>query len=715
MEKKVKPARRPGNFLLEIGTEELPTDALSILNAQFKSEFEKKLSVSRISFEETRFLATPRRLVVFVKGLGKRQNCEVAEWLGPSWDKSYDPEGKPTPALQGFLRGRNLSDRDLFKKETPKGIYVCAKKTLEGKKTEEILPGIITGVLKELPFPKRMRWDESGFAFPRPVRWILALLDSKIFRFPIGNISSGAFTFGHRFLSGGKLRVKNADLNAFGRLLAGHHVVLSAEERRQSVRGQLDKKAGKMKWDEELVAMTADLTEEPFVVVGQFDKDFLDLPQEILSTCMKKNQKIFALKDSEGNAKAGFAAVLNGERKDKTKIIRDYQEVLHARLRDARFFYGEDSRETLEKRIPKLGEIIFLGKLGNLHEKVTRLAGLADDVGAKLGLSSGETADLRRACMLCKTDLLTQMVYEFPELQGVMGREYAKRNGENEAVARAIAEHYLPRQLAQPFEELRDEQTKSGALLAILDKIDTLVGAFGIGLAPTGSHDPYALRRAAGGIVKILRAFGFRLDLRELICRSAGLYEGKLTNGADGIFKALGGFFRDRVIFELGVKSGATEGEIFEAVWKISSRDIAEVFVRYEALKSLAEEDGKAFEKARKVVERTHNILKNAGESVPDIIDTALFKYALEQKVYDVLKKAESVIPPLLNENKIREATQHYGSLFHDALHEFFEQILVNDADPALRANRQALMKRINRLYVGDGADLSEVNPVIAE
>ncbi|HNV86242.1 MAG TPA: glycine--tRNA ligase subunit beta [Candidatus Omnitrophota bacterium] len=708
-----KSSPHSGNFLLEIGTEELPTDALSLLADQFRPEFEKGLSASRIPFEETEFFYTPRRLVVFVKNIGNRQNCEVAEWLGPSWEKSYDSEGNPTPALQGFLRGRNLSEGDLFKKETPRGLYVCAKKTLEGKKTAEILPELILGILKDFPFPKRMRWDASGFAFPRPVRWILALLGPGILRFSIGDVSSGDFTFGHRFLSKGKLRVKSADLKTFRQLLAGHHVMLCAAERRRTVRRQLDRKAGKIKWDEELISVTADLTEEPFVVAGQFDGDFLDLPKEILSTCMKKNQKIFALKDGAGNAKAGFAAVLNGERKDKAKIVRDYQGVLHARLRDARFFYAEDCREPLEKKIPRLAEIVFLGKLGNLHEKMTRMTALAEVLGGELGLSPEDLGALKRACALCKADLLTQMVYEFPELQGIMGREYARANGEKEAVARAIADHYLPRQLGQPFEELRTEQTESGALLAILDRIDTLVGAFGIGLAPTGSHDPYALRRAAGGIVKILRAFRFRFDLRNLICRSAGFYGGKLTGNEEGVFNALKDFFKDRVAFELGVKGGMTESEIFEAVWRTSGSEIAGVYARYDELKSLLEKDRKAFERARKVVERTHNILKGAGGEVPEIIDTGLFKYELEQKVYDALKSAESAVSSLLKEGRFEEATKRYGNFFHDILHEFFEQILVNDPDPALRSNRQGLMKRINLLYTVSGADLSAVNPVI--
>lgn len=700
------------NFLLEIGVEELPTDALAVIEAHFRPEFEKRLAAARLPYNKAEFHLTPRRIVLFLSGVGSKQAAETMEWLGPSWDKAYDAEGKPTPALLGFLKSKNLAEEAVLKKETPKGVYVSAKKVIEGKKTEEVLPEILPELLKALPFPKRMRWDETGYSFPRPIRWIVALLDTKVLRFAIADVRSNSFTYGHRFLSRGKVKVKEADLEMFKKLLAKHHVMLDREERKASIRKQFQAKAGKTKCDEDLVGLNADLAEEPFLVSGKFDRNFLALPKEILSTCMKKNQKIFLLTDAGGGTKAEFAAVLNGRRAGLSKIIGDYRGVLEARLRDSQFFYAEDTKETLEAKVPRLKDIIFLGKLGNIREKTARMNELADVLAKDLGLSQAEAGDLKRACSLCKADLLTQMVYEFPELQGIMGREYARVNGEKNEVARAIAEHYLPKQLGQSYEDLLSEQTKLGALLAILDKIDTLVGAFGIGLEPTGSHDPYALRRAGGGIVKIFRAFRYPLDLQRLAEEAVRLYGGKLSESGETIAKALERFFKERAVFELGVKAGSKEDEILKAVFGTAWSNLAGVFLRYEALTEFFAGDRQAFEKARRVVERTANILKGAKEEIPEIIDTSLFRFALEQKLYDALKQAEGRVPPLAAEGKYGELTRVYGEIFYDVLHEFFDEILVNAEEPELRKNRQSLMKRVNRLYVDCAADLALVNPV---
>jgi len=702
----------PRNFLLEIGVEELPTDALAVVEAHFKPDLEKRLAAERLSYHKVEFYFTPRRLVLFIAGIGDRQKAETVEWLGPAWDKAYDAEGKPTPALAGFLKSKNLGEGDVSRKETPKGVYVAARKILEGKKTEEILPGIITELLKSLPFAKRMRWDETGYPFPRPARWIVSLLGSKVLRFSIGLVKSDAFTTGHRFLSPGKMKVRDADFAAFKRLMVKLNVTLNPEERKQSIRKQFRAKAGRADCDEELVELNANLTELPFVITGKFSKSFLSLPKEILSTCMKKNQKIFLLTDAQGRSKAEFAAVLNGRKNDLPKIVEDYRGVLEARLRDSEFFYAEDTKEPLEKKVPRLKDIIFLGKLGNIEEKIGRMAGLAEGLAKSLELSEEEKENLKRACFLCKADLLTQMVYEFPELQGIMGREYARVNGEKEEVARAIAEHYLPKQLAQSYEDLREEQTKSGALLAILDKIDTLVGAFGIGLEPTGSHDPYALRRAGGGIVKILRTFRYPLDLQELISQAIGLYGTRLTQPAEAIAKALERFFKERAVFELGIKAGSKEDEILKAVFGTAWSNISGVFLRYERLEKFFHKDKPAFEKARKVVERTNNILKGAKEEIPEIIDTSLFRFELEQRLYDALKQAEGRIPSLALEGKYEELTRSYGEILYAVLHEFFDEILVNAEEPELRKNRQALMKRVNRLYVDCAADLAFVSPV---
>lgn len=697
------------DFLLEIGTEELPTDSLDVIESRFQDTLAEKLREARLTFQSIRFASTPRRQVLFVAGLADKQESHVVERVGPSWDKAYDGSGQATEALKGFLRSKKLSLVDVVKQETPRGFYAVAKTTVRGKQAEQILPGLVVEALKELPFPKAMRWDHTQFNFPRPIRWILALLNNRVMPLALGAVRSDRFTRGHRFLAPGKLSIARADWGAFKNRLRKAHVMVDAEERKQLIRKGFGAKAGKTYCDEELVHTTAQLVEEPFLVRGSFDRDFLTLPSEILSMCMKKNQRIFAVYDAKGRLKPEFVAVLNGKRTLLDRILKDYREVLEARLRDARFFYAEDTKEALEKKVGRLKGIIFLGKLGTMHDKVVRMQGLAQGLAKTMGLSREEARDLERAATLCKADLLTQMVYEFPELQGVMGREYARVGGESDAVSRAVADHYLPRSLSQPYTDLVKEQTRLGSFLAILEKVDTLVGAFGIGLEPTGSQDPYALRRAGGGIVKILRAFRHRLELSELIRQCVQLYGNRLSRKEEVIAVALESFFKERVAYELSVRSGSMEDQILKAVLKTSWGDVAGVFLRFDILKRLYDENPAGFQKAHKVIERTHNILKGIKE-IPSDVKRDLLKEPLEKKLYELVAEKASDFERLAREEKFDTATHLYGETFYELIHEFFDKVLVNVEDPPLRENRRALMKKINKLYVDRVADLSLVN-----
>ena len=391
------------------------------------------------------------------------------------------------------------------------------------------------------------------------------------------------------------------------------------------------------------------------------------------------------------------------------KIISDYQGVLEAKLRDARFFYTEDTKEPLAKKVEKLSGIIFLGKLGTMHDKTIRLVELAATLAGALNLSGEETERLKRAAFLCKADLLTHMVYEFPELQGVMGREYAKAGGESGEVASAIAEHYSPKSLSQPYGELPREQTRLGSLLAILEKMDTLVGAFGVGLEPTGSQDPYALRRAAGGVVKIIRAFGPRFDLKDIIQTAIRLYGARLSKNETEILGRLEVFFKERLSFELGASAGSKDDQILKAVFKTSWSDLGSVFLRFGLLKSFYGKDRASFDKAHKVIERTHNILKGAS-NIQEEIHSELLKEKPEQKLFEIVNDKVSDFDRLAREEKFDKATDLYGQIFYGPVHEFFDKVLVNVEDVPLRENRRALMKRINRIYVDHVADLSLVN-----
>jgi glycyl-tRNA synthetase beta chain len=696
------------NYLLEIGTEELPTDSLDLIEGAFGSVLEEKLRGARIRFSRLTLYTTPRRIVVFIEGLAVKQDSEIVEWVGPSWERAFDASGRPTDALAGFLRAKNLKESDLSKKETPRGNYAVARCTVPGKRLEAILPGLVNAGLRELPFAKTMRWDRHRTSFPRPIRWILSLLDRKVLPFSVGDVRAGRITYGHRFLAPAKKSVAQADLTVFRAALKKARVLLDLGERKALIQKQFAAKTAKGVPDAELVHVTAQLTEEPFVVTGSFSKDFLSLPQEILATTLKKNQKIFTVNDAHGKMKPVFAAVMNGKRDNLARIIRDYREVLEARLRDARFFYQEDMRERLDQKVDRLKDIVFLGKLGNMREKIDRMMHLAGSFAKSAGLSETDAEDLKRAAFLSKADLLTQMVYEFPELQGIMGREYARAGGEREAVAAAVAEHYLPRNLQQSYQSLFKEQSRLGSFLAILEKIDTLVGAFGIGLEPTGSQDPYALRRAGGGIVKIIRAFKHRFDLLDLVREGVRLYGARLTKDGAAVTRGLEAFFKERIAFELGVNAGSVEDQILKAVLKTSWSEIGGVIFRFEVLKHVHAKDPGGFEKARKVVERTHNILKAPGKST-DEVKQELLTEPSERRLFDLIGEKSGDLRHLAEEEKFDTLTQLYGKLFYDPLHDFFDKVLVNVEDASVRENRRALMRVLNRLYVDRVADLALV------
>lgn len=699
------------NFLLELGTEELPQGVLELLEGSFQNLLEKRLQEERIPFSKVSCCFSPRRIVAFIEKLGPVQEDQTVEWMGPSWDRAFDAAGKPTPALDGFMRSKDLKLADLQKKTTPRGDYVTASRRLSGEKTEKVLPKLLENILTGLPFRKPMRWNESRFAFPRPIRWIAALWGEKIFKLEIAGVKAGNFTYGHRVLAPGKIKITGgANLAAFKALLRKRHVIADTEERKQSIREQYFKKTGLKDCDEDLVNETAQLVEEPFVAVGDFGASFLKLPKEILITSLKKHQRIFALKDKKGKMSGKFAAVLNGKRAKLDVIVSDYRGVLEAKLRDALFFFAEDVKTPLEAKTPRLKDVIFLGKLGSLAEKSERLIALAEYAAKQLHLSAEEKTDLQRAAKLCKADLLTQMVYEFPVLQGIMGREYARADGEKEAVCLAIAEHYLPLQLSQDYQELKKQQNKTGALLAILDKVDSLAGAFGTGLIPTGSQDPYALRRAGGGVVKILRAFSFRLNLLDLCAEAVKLYGAKLTQPAENTLRSLQEFFKERIIFEAGVKPGSKEEEILKAALATEWRDVADLVKRYESVLGFSKKEKKIFEQARKVVERTHNILKGAKEQIPDHLDAELCREPLEKKLYDLVRDSSGAVQGFYEQGAFGDLTRLYGESFHGPIDEFFEKILINVEDQAVRKNRQALMKKINRLYVEKVADLSFVS-----
>ena len=695
------------NFLLEIGTEELPASVVDYLYAELAAKTEKSFTEFRLTYSTIKVEATPRRLALCVENLAIRQEDQTLEFSGPSFEKSYDASGKPTPALEGFLRSKNASIADVVVKEIPKGKFISVTQHAKGKSSTSVLPQIVHQILNSLVFAKTMRWDSTGFRFPRPIRWIVSLLGNKQIPIQISDVKSGNTSFGHRFLAPKALKVTKADWDLYRAALKKSHVIIEREARKQFIRESLQKKFNQQHFDEELVELNANLVEEPFLLQGNFNKDYLKLPAEVLACNMKKNQKIFACYDAKGEAVSHFIAVLNGKRNGLKKIQTDYENVLESRLRDGRYFYDLDTEEPLEKKLPLLEQIVYLGKLGSMKDKTIRMEKLAEkfcDLAGKKDL----TADLKRAARLSKIDLMTKLVYEFPELQGIVGGAYAKASGEKQQVINAISAQYLPKSLTESFNDLKKEHSLLDALLGIIDRLDFLVGAFGVGLEPTGSQDPYALRRAAGVLVKWVRAFDIDFSWNEAVEASTALYGPALEKSGDAFKQKLSTFMKDRVTTELQLKPGTRSIEIFQAVWDASSsaRSFADILKRYDVLSQMYEKDTPTFMKAAKIVERTANILKGI-KGAESSLNTELLKEPTEKVLGRLCEEKLESLRDIIQKKDYAGATRLYAQIFFEPVSQFFDQVMVNVEDAAIRSNRQALVRSINRLYSRQVADLS--------
>jgi len=699
--------------LIEIGTEELPAGILDIFYSHASENVRKMLTKYRLDFKEIFVGATPRRLVFFIDALALGQREEKTSFLGPAYDKAFDQDGKPTPALEGFLRSHQASAKEVKAKETDRGRYVSLEKVRKGEPTKKLLPRLIPEILGSFPFPKMMRWEKSGLRFPRPIRWAVVLHGKSVISFSFSRIKTGRLSYGHRFLAPHPFAIQKTDWGEYQKRLQSNHVILSLQKRERIISDGLRKKFRQKDFDEDLVHEAAQLVEEPHLIQGKFSGTFRDLPQEVLATCMKKYQKIFACRDEKGELQNRFVAVLNGKRSGPARIQQDYENVLESRLRDAQYFYDEDTKEPLEKKVGRLKELVFLGKLGTIQDRVARLRGVARDF-TRLAAHPDQERSLDRVALLSKADLVTHMVGEFPELQGIMGREYAETAGESSEVARAVGEQYLPKNLAEDYRAVAKKLSLLGALFGIVDRLDLLVGAFGTRLEPTGSEDPYALRRAGGVLVKLVRSFSFRFSISKLIGESYEQFKIKLDVPLDTLIPKLLDFLKERVVFELGTKPGAKSYEILKGVMKSSFDDLTNVFERYAVLADLYSKQPKIFFKTTKVVERTSNILKGVKEKL-NSVDPELFRESQEKELFSLLEKKGPELQASVEKRDYQEVTRLYGEIFFDPLHHFFDRVMVNVDDPLVRKNRQALMRQINSLYTEKVADLSLLTQVREE
>ncbi|MFH1208307.1 MAG: glycine--tRNA ligase subunit beta [Candidatus Omnitrophota bacterium] len=691
------------HLLIEIGVEELPVGSLDVIYDELAVKTRQKLIDERIAFGEVKVEATPRRIALFVQGIAVMQPDRELEISGPSYEKCYDAQGKSTVVLQGFLKSKQATEKDIEIRETPKGKFILLRKKEKGGAVSTLLPGLIKELLASLSFPKLMRWEASGFRFPRPIRWLVVLMDAKKVPLVLADVKSSNKSFGHRFLSPQSFTIPKADWKTYVALLKKKHVFLPIGIREALVRGALKNRFGQKQSDEELAHINAQLVEEPVFLEGTFSQEYLELPAEVLASCMKKNQKVFACCDGKGKMKNRFVAVMNGKRNSLAKIRSDYENVLDSRLKDARYFYEMDTRETFEKKKPKLAELVYLGKLGSVLDKTERLEKMAAEFAAAAGQKK-LARDLARVAALSKIDLVTHLVYEMPDLQGIVGREYALAAREKNEVASAIGTQYLPKNLTEDHAKVAKSMSLLGALFGVMDRLDLLIGAFGTGMEPSGSKDPFALRRAGGIVVKLVRAFGISFSMEKVVAANVKLY-GNAINKLDEM--RLGLFIRDRIVFELGIKPGTYAAEILGAVTASNVDDLADIFDRYKILIKLRESHPEDFLEAAKVVERTGNIIRGQQKQISEKVNEALFQDALEHELFRLYESKVPEIQDLIKKRDYKQATLLFGGTFYELLQRFFEKVMVNAEDPGVRANRQALMKKIHNLYTEKIADLS--------
>jgi len=675
-------------LLLEIGTEEIPAGFILQALVDLESLVRKELEGSRIDFDGVKTLGTPRRLLLVIGSISEKQRDEEIRKVGPSKQAAFDANGNPTKAATGFAKSQSVSVESLKLIQTGKGEYVCAVKKEPGRPTLEVLSSVLPKMILSIPFQKSMRWAEASIRFARPIHWVLALFGGEVIPFEVGDVRSGDVTYGHRFMHPGSMQVK--DFRSYLQKLREAFVIVDPEERKKGIEDGLDREAasvsGRVLRDEELINEVTFLVEYPVALCGTFDREFLSLPREILIHSMKEHQRYFPVIDKDGRLLPHFVCISNIVPRDQKVVVKGNERVLKARLSDAAFFFHDDMKISLEKRVEQLKKVVFQAKLGTSYEKVIRFKQLALFICARIDPKIGEVVE--RASLLCKADLVTGMVGEFPKLQGVVGREYARLSGEKPEVAEAIYEHYLP-----GFAGDRLPSGPIGDTVSIADKMDTIVGCFGVGLMPTGTADPFGLRRQALGIIRIILEKKYPLSLAELIEESERQLKEKMERPFDEVKKDVLDFFRVR--YQNFLLDKGYPFDTIEAVLSLSFDQLVDVQDRINALRAARE--WKDFESIVIASKRAMNILKGAPSRKE--MNTSFFSESVEKNLYQSFLKAKERIELHLNrrdyESALLEMTQ-----MKRPIDEFFDGVMVMVEDEAIRNNRLALLDAIGQLFL---------------
>ncbi|MBN47437.1 MULTISPECIES: glycine--tRNA ligase subunit beta [unclassified Methylophaga] len=685
------------DFLLELGTEELPPKALSTLSDALLEGIEKGLAAAELSYSASKAYASPRRLALVITGLQTHQADRNVEKRGPAVTAGFDEDGNPTKALQGFARSCGVEVDALETLETDKGAWLVYREKQSGQAATELLPEIVKQALAALPIPKRMRWGSLSEEFVRPVHWLILMLGDEIIPANLLGVQSNQLSYGHRFHHPQAIRISSPQTYA-PQLLSEGHVMVDFKERREAIRGQVSELAtqlgGQAIIDDELLDEVTGLVEWPVALSGKFDKRFLELPSQALISSMQGHQKYFPVEDAAGKLLPYFITVCNIESRDPAQVIAGNERVILPRLSDAAFFWDTDRKRPLADRQEQLKTIVFQKQLGTVHDKSQRVAKLASFIAVNIG---GDTALAARAAMLAKCDLVTEMVGEFPELQGIMGSFYARLDGEQEELAMAMDEQYLPRFAGDVL-----PQGKTGQALSLAEKIDTLCGLFGIGQPPSGAKDPFALRRAALGVLRIIIENDLDLDLAELLQQSVQSYDQQLTE--TDIVEPVMQYLFDRL---RGYAADAGHhGDVFEAVLALQPTRPLDFMHRMRAVSAFREmEQAEALAAGNK---RIDNILrKNAAYEADLQLNPDLLEETAEQQLAETLKRVSADVGPMMQNADYTGVLRRLADM-RDSIDAFFDEVMVMAEDEAIRHNRLALLNQTRALFLGV-ADISRL------